>query len=307
MYNSPALIAASNENGAGRLCYAGNNVDIDFYRVDPVESLTQSAYQDHVTSAIAEDKWFPCHAARICGGVGGATDNFAVANTPAIAPDSAVVSPSELSQGNRTISLAYSDVPEDCIIGLQVIAVDIAGNTSGRVSDYTRIRPNSGEIQTFRGLVTNAGGTNPHYNTADEVVSANIVGGQQSQGVHRAWCGNTNGVAEGSVGNPGTNTWGTVTEHGIWCRPPTPAENISDLGTTGNTVTPNWQDSGLPISYYRPHGTSTNTAANPVNGANASSSSDLNWRNDFPNGYYTCRPGGCCFSTSPGVCTPWSN
>ena len=306
VYNSPALQAANDEANASPMCYEGNNSNVGTYdRVDPREDLNQPSYQDFVTATTAEDKWYPCHAARICGGVGGAVENSGVAATPALGPDSAVVSASELTQGNRTISLAYSDVPVDCIIGLQVIAVDIAGNTSGQVADYLSIVPDDGEIMTFRGLVDSGGALNPHYSATDTEVDASIAGVNR-QGTHRAWCGDRNGETDATFGTPGTNTWGQITPHGVWCEPPTNAENISDMGTTGGPKTPNWANSGLPISAYRPHGDSSNTAANPTAGLNRGADTNEDWRDDFPNGYYTCRPGGCCFSTDSS-CTPWSN
>ncbi len=322
VYNDPSQSGlATGEQSVSPVCYQGNGVSNSSHgRVNPREQLTNTAYVDQLTGGgaaddVTEDKWFPCHAARICSGVGGSSGNFNDdVDQPGVAPASVVIydgaaTPELTQQGDYpyTISLSYTGVPEDCIIGMEVIAVDIAGNTSGYIRDYqpTNVIPVSGEVLTFRGLINSSHAVSDvlYSSGAGTEVDASI-GGFNKQGMHRRWCGNRNGFAPGTIGNGSNGTWGIETEHGIWCRPPTAAEAVTDLGTTGGPVTPNWW-TVIP-SGYNPHGVSTDVPGNPTALLNTSGvgaiNGNENWVDEFPNGYYTCNPGGCCFGPT---CRPW--
>lgn len=311
VYDDPS---SPGEAPASPMCYAGSGVsNATLGRVDPQENLTNPAYIDHLTAPAPEtpsdDKWFPCHAARICSGVGGDANNAGEVAQPGIAPSSAVIigggspTPEVMSDSDfpYTLSLTYNGVPEDCIINMQVIAVDIAGNISGRVVDHqvTSVVPVDGQILTPRGVMTNA-------NSAADILFSDGAGTQvdasiaslNRQGMHRRWCGDRNGFAAGTIGDGANGTWGVEDEYGILCQP---APAGADVGTSGGPLTPNWEDGPLVggINYA---GTSTDTVPGLNIGLKVNANGNNNWTDEFPNGYYTCNPGGCCFGAG---CRPF--
>lgn len=263
---------ALTESDFGPACAPGDGVNLG-YRVKPVPAFTNKSYQDTDAS---QDQWYPCDEARICGGVGplpgGGTSG--ASNNPPIAPDSSVVfgANAELTQtpGPITISLTYNDVPRDCVIGLQVVAVDVAGNVSAVVTNQDSVPAGAAYVQDpVSPLAT------PFYSDADLPLVSGLGAAQDKRIVHRPWCGETL-----------TPTYGTPDEWGVLC-------------TSANT--PNWTTT--PFG-----GESTNNITPPGTDPSLRNyTADSNWTNDFPNGYYTCRVGGCCFSNVPGTCFPWSN
>ncbi|NQY99697.1 MAG: hypothetical protein HRT45_03390 [Bdellovibrionales bacterium] len=133
---------------------------------------------------------------------------------------------------------------------------------------------------------------------------------------------------DGQVLSPGTPNYGEfVPGMGWWCRPPEyngsgrPANfmepninyaalaaetGLNDPNPNNNVVSEhrimNWRTNSSFDNLGNPEA-ATPSSDTPGNGGNG----DGNWVNDFPNGYYTCRPSGCCIN-APGssTCTPFN-
>lgn len=297
---SPACIRGNGGNfGAG----AGGGGD--FARRNPRPSMTTESWKEIITVTGGhpeEDKWYPCHAARICGGMKGSpyVDPDELPISPVAARSAVLGANAELTQiggGPIVISLAYDAVPVDCIIGLQVIAVDIAGNVSGVFTNRNDVHFNTNEVQY---MLNPEDPTRSTYGNLTNFNASITAGGQatRQREMHRPWCGDRGATAPGAIGTLGSNTWGIEDDFGVLCLPAPPGYVVS---LSGDRYTPNWQTIDPTFS-----GSSTNTALNPT--AWPSDTFDENWNDEFPNGYYTCRPGGCCFTTDPilNPCTPFT-
>lgn len=300
------------ENSISRACFPTANA-ADVYAVNPDRTALTAQEPAAWVGDNDLDQWVPCHQARICGKVD--LSDMTARVVPGAWND---------QSGQYQIDLSWDNVPVDCIVGLEVVAVDFAGNFSAPATFNAPVAPATGPILA---------------------VGNNILPKNEARVMHRGFCGdtsnpfdlNSSGVSQSTLIDDAVDP--TVAT-GVWCRPPgytgAPADHYENVagfggdlsagngpleglpaGSSGEMRTWNWSNVpnwGETVGAYAWPPASWPPAAPPADwgsvfaestddGSNPLGNGNFTWIDEFPNGYYTCRQGGCCVGAG---CTPWS-